>query len=57
MFQSQVSRELYICDIVVVNHETTPGAPKSLEVLKNSGKYTKKDLVILKLRENGLNYR
>ena len=33
------------------------GAPNSLEVIKCSGKYVKKDVVILKLRENGLNYR
>ena len=33
------------------------GAPKSLDVLKHSGKYIKKDIVILQLRENGLNYR
>jgi len=40
------------------DHQDVPvtGAPKSLEVLKSSGKYTKKDMVILKLRENGLNY-
>ena len=40
-------------------HHNIPltGAPNSLEVIKCSGKYVKKDNVILKLRENGLNYR
>jgi len=40
-------------------HQDLPvtGAPKSLDVLKHSGKYIKKDIVILQLRENGLNYR
>ena len=33
------------------------GAPKSLEVLKSSGKYIRKDKVVLKLRENGQNYK
>ena len=35
----------------------TVGSPTSLEVLRCSGKYVKKDTVILKLRENGSNYR
>ena len=46
----------------VINHHGLQavnclGAPKSLDVLKHSGKYIKKDIVILQLRENGLNYR
>ena len=41
------------------DHQDIPvtGAPKSLEVIKWSGKYVKKDIVLLRLRENGLNYR
>lgn len=39
------------------HHIPLTGAPNSLEVIKCSGKYVKKDNVILKLRENGLNYR
>jgi len=41
------------------DHEDVPltGSPTSLEVLRGSGKYIKKDTVILKLRENGSNYR
>ena len=41
------------------DHQDIPvtGAPKSLEVIKCSGKYVKKDIVVLRLRENGLNYR
>ena len=38
-------------------HIPLTGAPNTLEVIKGSGKYVKKDVVILKLRENGLNYR
>ena len=41
------------------DHQDIPvtGAPKSLEVIKSSGKYVKKEIVVLRLRENGLNYR
>merc|ERR1712179_328121 len=41
------------------DHQDVPltGSPTSLEVLQCSGKYVKKDSVILKLRENGSNYR
>ena len=38
-------------------HFSASGSPTSLEVLRGSGKYIKKDTVILKLRENGSNYR
>jgi len=40
------------------DHEDMPltGSPISLEVLRCSGKYIKKEAVILKLRENGSNY-
>ena len=38
-------------------HIPLTGAPNSLEVIKSSGKYVKKDFVLLSLRENGLNYR
>lgn len=38
-------------------HIPVTGAPNSLEVIKGSGKHVKKDVVILRLRENGLNYR
>jgi len=37
-------------------HIPVTGAPNSLEVIKGSGKHVKKDVVILRLRENGLNY-
>ena len=41
------------------DHQDIPvtGAPKSLEVIKWSGKYVRKDILLLRLRENGLNYR
>jgi len=32
------------------------GAPKNLDVLKSGSKYIRKDMVVLKLRENGINY-
>jgi len=40
------------------DHQDIPvtGAPKSLEVIKWSGKYVRKDILLLRLRENGLNY-
>ena len=39
-------------DIIVA-----PGAPRQLDILKHSGRYLQKENIVLKLRENGVNYK